>query len=232
MRFVNRFRGPIGLLSAWLLVVAVGSAVVWTVISHAGDELVASASPSLQAATPTPTEVDSATPTPTPQEPQETRKPTLIKSKSPTPSPTPATPSLTPESVDETTPSPSTAVPSPEQPSNDPSDDGDRDGDDGKWDDDGDDSPPPLIRATWQGAGGLVIAECQGWAISLVGAPADSGYHVEVWSSGPRRIRVNFEVQDGSGARTEVFGACYRGNPKFFARPGDDSDGDGVDVNE
>ncbi len=214
------------MLSAWLLVVAVGSALVWTVISRAGDELAAAASPPFQASAPSPTEAEVATPSS--QAPQDTRKPTVIRSKAPSPTANDSSTSSIPESVDET-PLPPSSPPAPsEQPAN-HSDDDDHDWDDGdKWDDDGENSP--VVRATWQGSGGVVTAECQGWAISLLSAQGDSGYHVEVWSKGPRRVGVNFEAQDGSGQRTEVFGACYRGTPKFYARDGSESDGD--DVNE
>lgn len=228
MRFVNRFRGPIGMLAAWLLVVAVGSALVWTVIARAGEELVATNSLSFRAAAPSTAAAESIAPPPA--KPQEEIKPTVIRSKSPSPSPALQSPSPTPDTVDETSPSSPTTAPS--QPATDDPDrdDDDRDWDDGKWDDDDDDYTPQVIRASWQGAGGSVIAECTGRSIKLLGAPADSGYHVEVWSSGPRHVRIYFEAQDGSGAHTEVYGACYRGTPKFFPDFGDDSNGD--DANE
>jgi hypothetical protein len=225
MRFVNRFRGPIGMLSAWLLVVAVGSALVWTVISRAGEELVSTSSLSFRGAGPTTAAAESVTATP--DKPQQARKPTVIRPKSPSPSPAKSA-SPSPDNVDDST-SPTTPDPAPSTPSSgnpgDHDDDGDWDDDD-RWDDD-DNYTPEVIRATWQGVGGTIIGECKGWAISLIGAPADSGYQVQVWSGGPRRIRVNFEAQDGTGYRTEVFGACYRGTPKFFAKAGDSSSDDG-----
>lgn len=230
MRFVNRFRGPIGMLSAWLLVVAVGSALVWTVISRAGEELVATSSLSFRAAAPTTAAAETVAPR-TPK-PQAARKPTVIRSKSPSPTPTPQAPTPTPDNVDDNSPATPESAPSSPSTSNPSQDDDDRDWDDGKWDDDDDDYTPKVIRATWQGAGGQIIAECTGRSIKLLGAPADSGYFVEVWSSGPRHIRVNFEAQDGSGARTEVYGGCYRGTPKFFPKFGDGNDGDGDDSNE
>ncbi len=217
MRIVNRLRGPIGIISAWLLVVAVGSAMVWTVISRAGDDLMPAASASLQASTP---EAEKAIATPPASKPQETGKATLIKSKEPkvteppSPSPTESAPP-----VEDSAP--------PSQPADPPSKDNDDDNEwgDGQWGDDNDRTPPPTVRRSWQGPPGTVAAECVGWRITLLGATANSGFHVEVGSR-PYGIRVIFVQQDGSGSQTTVFGKCQDGTPVFYPQYGNDDDGD------
>jgi hypothetical protein len=227
MRIVNRLRGPIGIISAWLLVVAVGSAMVWTVISRAGDDLMPAASASLRASAPA---AEESVPTPAPSKPQETGKATLI-SKEPKPSePEPPTVTESAPPVEETTP--------PSRPGNDPPPKDDDDGQwgdghwgDGQWGGNNDKTPPATVRATWQGSPGAVVAECVGWKITLVSAPANSGFHVEAATFGQRGIRVVFESQDGSGQKTTVFGKCHNGKPIFFDKteggPGDGGDNSG-----
>jgi hypothetical protein len=67
-------------------------------------------------------------------------------------------------------------------------------------------------RRAWQGAAGIVIAECRGSAISLKGAQPASGWSVEVDDTGPDRVRVEFESGD---ARTRVEARCAGGAPEF-----------------
>lgn len=209
------------MISAWLLVVAVGSAMVWTVISRAGDDLMPAASASLRASAPS---AEKSASKAAPSKPQETAKAILIKSKEPkrseppSPSPTESAPPV------EDPPSP--------QPSSPPSrdDDDDNGGGDEQWGDNNK-TPPAKFRATWQGVPGAVIAECVGWRISLIGAPANSGYHVDVdtWSGA---IRVVFEKRDVSGERTTVFGKCHEGKPIFFDKTDDGSGDDGDNSGE
>lgn len=208
MRIVNRLRGPIGIISAWLLVVAVGSAMVWTVISRAGNDLMPAASALLRASSPA---ADKTVAAAARDKPQETGGGILIKSKEPKPS-EPASPSLTESAppVEETTPS----TPSNEPP---PKDDDDNPWKDGNWDGNGNKTPPAKIRGSWQGTPGVVVAECVGWNMTLIGAPANSGYHVEV-AAWDHAIRVIFESQDVSGQKTIVFGKCHDGTPIFFDR--------------
>lgn len=198
MEFVNGLRGPIGLLTAWLMVVTVGSAMVWTVISRAGHDLVPTSSPAFRAsAASAPIESAPAAG----GVPQPTSKAMIIRPKRPDP-PLPSTAASSPpaEPVAPSTPSPTT-VP------------------DDANDDRGDESAPP-VRATWQGTGGLVIVECTGWEIRLLGAPADSGYRVDVLASGPRRVRVQFTAQTQEPELTEVYSSCRYGRPRFYSRTG------------
>jgi hypothetical protein len=196
MKFVNGLRGPLGLLTAWLMVVTVGSAMVWTVISRAGDDLVPTSSPAFRASAAAAPEESAP---PAGGVPQPTSKAMIIRPKRPDP------------------PLPSTAASPPAEPVAPPTPSATKDPDD--WDGDREETPP-LVRATWQGTGGLVIVECRGWEIRLIGAPADSGYRVDVLASGPRRIRVQFTAQTQEPELTEVYSSCRYGRPRFYSRTG------------
>jgi hypothetical protein len=68
-------------------------------------------------------------------------------------------------------------------------------------------------RRSWQGAAGVVVAECQGGAISLVGAQPNSGWSIEVdHTGGPEGLRVEFESGE---ARVRVEASCVEGRPSF-----------------
>lgn len=198
MKFVNRLRGPIGLLTAWLMVVTVGSAMVWTVISRAGDDLLPTSSPAFRASTAAAPEESAPA---AGGVPQPTSKATIIRPKRPDP-PLPSTGASSPPAEPVAPPTPSTTT--------DPDD----------WDGDRDDETSPPVRATWEGTGGLVIVECRGWEIRLIGAPADSGYRVDVLARGPRRIRVQFTAQTQEPELTEVYSSCRYGRPRFYSRTG------------
>jgi hypothetical protein len=71
---------------------------------------------------------------------------------------------------------------------------------------------PGPVRRTWQGAAGVVVAECRGGAIGLVGAQPASGWSVEVDDTGPDDLRVEFENGD---ARVRVEASCVDGTPSF-----------------
>ena len=75
-------------------------------------------------------------------------------------------------------------------------------------------SPAAPVRRSWQGAAGVVSAECRGTAVRLVGAVPNSGYGVEVDDQGPARLRVEFESGDGD-RRTRVEAVCSGGVPVF-----------------
>lgn len=140
---------------SWVLVVAVGSTLVWAVISRAGDGVVSS-SPPVVGATSSP----GAGPS------------------SPGPKPSSHAPSTTPHS--------STAP-----------------------------APAP-VRRTWQGVGGVVVAECLGAEISRVSSTADVGFATEAKETGPERLRVEFEGrEDESGSHSEVLAVCVAGVPQF-----------------
>ncbi len=66
---------------------------------------------------------------------------------------------------------------------------------------------------TWQGDAGRVVAECQGDAISLVGAQAASGWSVDPDETGPEKLRVEFENSDDGRVRVEA--SCVGGAPAF-----------------
>ena len=70
------------------------------------------------------------------------------------------------------------------------------------------------VRGTWSGAGGAVIAECNGDQIALLGAHPDSGWKVEVDERGPGSVRVEFETSD-ERTRVRVEGVCADGRPSF-----------------
>ncbi len=68
-------------------------------------------------------------------------------------------------------------------------------------------------RRTWQGAAGVVVAECRGGAIALGGARPASGWSIEVDHTGPDDLRVEFENADDARVRVEA--ACVDGIPSF-----------------
>lgn len=206
MKFVNGLRGPVGLLTAWMMVVTVGSAMVWTVISRAGDDLVPTYSPAFRASVP---EVPEESAPAAGGVPQPTSKAIIIRPKRPDPPlPTTAASAPPPDPV-------APPAPSPTKNPDDGLDDGVNDGVN-----DGDNDSAPLVRATWQGTGGLVIVECRGSEIRLIGAPADSGYRVDVLARGPRRIRVQFSAQTEEPELTEIYSSCRYGRPRFYSRTG------------
>jgi hypothetical protein len=142
---------------AWLVVVAVGSTVVWLVISRAGDGISPASAPSIA----------------------------------------PSTPSTAPSTTQPHTDRPST----PSSPAS---------------------SGPAAQRRTWQGAGGLVTAECVGDTISLVSYSADAGFLVEPDKRGPDEVRVAFQGQGEEGRETSVRARCEGGVPVFEADTNDD----------
>lgn len=148
----------LGALS-WVLVVAVGSTLVWTVISRAGDGVVSSSSPVVGATSSPGAEPSSPGPEPSSQSPSGPSAPSA-QSNSPT-------------------------------------------------------TPAP-VRRTWQGVGGVVVAECLGPQISLVSAQADLGFVAEAKETGPERLRIEFDGrEDESGSHSEVLAVCVAGVPQF-----------------
>jgi hypothetical protein len=136
----------------WLVVVAIGSTLVWTVISRAGEQVVSSSDPLVVTNGPKPTR---------------------------SPSPSSSSPPSSPAS------SSSPAGPAPE-------------------------------RRTWQGVGGLVVAQCVGSAISRVSLLPDDGYAVELKEDGPEELEVEFEGrEDESGSQSSVSATCVDGVPVF-----------------
>lgn len=160
---------------AWLAVVAVGSTVVWAVISRAGDGIAPTADSGVVA---TSSGTGPAAPA------SSTRPPSRPPSRSPTRSPSR---------------SPHRSPGDPNSPAG-----------------------PAAERRTWQGAGGLVIAECRGSAVALVSYSADPGFRVEVGDRGPEQLEVHFEGQGEEGRETELKAACVAGVPEFDVSSIDD----------
>ncbi|GAW49059.1 MULTISPECIES: hypothetical protein [unclassified Nocardioides] len=146
---MSHSRTVISAVAAWLVVVILGSTLVWAVISRAGDGIAPTVGPGV---------TDSVT----------------------GPSRSPGSP---------TTPS-SDATGGPE-------------------------------RRSWQGAGGVVTAQCRGERISVV-ASADPGFVVERESRGLDEVRVSFQGQGDEGRETEVRARCVDGVPDFEVDARDD----------
>lgn len=73
---------------------------------------------------------------------------------------------------------------------------------------------PP--RRTWQGLGGLVVAQCDGRAISRVSLLPHDGYAVELEDDGPEQLEVVFEGRDDErGSEATVTARCLDGLPVF-----------------
>jgi hypothetical protein len=77
-----------------------------------------------------------------------------------------------------------------------------------------------VVRASWQGPGGSIVAECQGPQIWFVDIPVESGYGMSAWST-ERRLVVTFRSLADPSAGTDVFASCQRGTPAFFASNGE-----------
>lgn len=163
----------LGWVVAWLAVVLVGSALVWTVIARAGQDLVSAQDPVVATSGPGATRT-------TPRRPSPRSSSSSPSSSAPTASSTPSTPTT-----------PTTSAP-----------------------------PAPVPqRRTWQGRGGVVVAQCDGSAISLQSAQPDTGYAVDVSNDGPEELEVEFEGrEDESGSHSAVTARCVDGVPVFDAQ--------------
>lgn len=164
-------RSFVAVVAAWLVVVAIGSTLVWAVISRVGDGLVTTADSSATSST---------------SSPAPTRTPTRTPSRTPSSSPTTSAPS-SPVSSPPASPPPSSAA-------------------------------PESRSATWQGLGGMVVAECTGDAIRKLSVLADPGFRVEVGNPGPEQLEVEFEGrEDEEGSESKVRAVCVAGEPQFSA---------------
>lgn len=186
-------RRVLWLVAAWLLVVATGSWLVWTVISDVGEERRPGLAVPVR---------PGQTPVASPGEDRADPTPTAAPSPSRTASTTaPATaPATTPASV-----SPSRSTPSAGA---------DRGATGGS---------ATTRTLTWTGAAGVVTTRCTGARIELVGASASAdGYVVEVDDRGPTRVRVEFEGRgDETVPETRVEARCVAGEPSYDVRSGD-----------
>lgn len=187
-------------VAAWVLVVAVGSTLVWAVISRAGEGVVSGvdAAPTLGV--------------PQPVGPTSTARPRR-------PSPRPSAPSghvsRSPDRTTDSSPPAPTTTPGPPPASTAPT----------RGSTTGPASPPiqqpaspqpSASRRTWQGRAGVVVAECSGSRIRLVGAYPNSGWSVQVEERGPQRLAVHFEGNDDQG-ETELGARCVQGSPAYDA---------------
>ena len=186
----------IGAILVWLVVVASVSALVWVVISRAGDDLVASEQTLMTTGTPPPVS-DTTSPAPTPSG-KPSRKPS---SASPSPSaqvtPTPsASPSATP--TEETS--------SPPSPSETPAAAGER--------------------RTWQGRPGSIVVTCGASGIRLVSAQPANGFRAEVHDEdGSLEVEFEGR-EDESGLHATVGARCVGGVPSFTVQIDEESGDD------
>ncbi|WP_309649091.1 hypothetical protein [Nocardioides sp.] len=223
----------VGLVS-WLAVVAVGSTLVWTVISHVGDGLVTVPEPRPGASgsvvaggvgdppgrspgrspssRPGQTIGPSARPSADPSAAPSSGSTDPSQAESPADSSAPVTPPVS-----------STALPTPQ----DPSESSSEPASPGPATPPSTPSAPTPRRATWQGLGGTVEAECRGSAISLVAAQPTEGFRAEVKKAGPEELEVEFEGrEEESGSGSQVSARCQGGEPRFSAETEDDETDD------
>ncbi len=175
---------------AWVAVIAVGSTLVWTVISRVGEDLTTADPGVLRTAG-----AVSTVPATQPGV-RLTRRPHPTRSASSAPTtassaPAPVITPIVPTPVTSSAGQPTT------HPTSQPS------------------AQPSAQRRTWQGPGGFVAAVCHGRSISLDAAQADSGFRVVVEDRGPEQVHVNFRGQGDEGRETEVQARCQGGTPVF-----------------
>ena len=204
----------LGATLVWLAVVATVSALVWVVISRAGDDLVASDRPLMttsdgstpdSARTPSarPSRTPSRSPSPTPSRspssrPTSSSAPTATSSPSTAPTPS-ASPSTAPSSTPSGTPS---GTPSTQPPSS-PTEQS---------------STPSTEQRTWQGQPGSIVVSCGATGIRLVSLEPVSGFRAEVHRE-DGRVDVEFEGrEDESGLHVSVTARCVGGVPSFDAQ--------------
>ncbi|MFZ2501512.1 MAG: hypothetical protein WAW88_02400 [Nocardioides sp.] len=196
---MTRSRVLLGLVAAWVLVVLVGSTVVWAVISRAGDNFSPTGGAQIQAPTPSATDLPTAPPVATVAPQQSPIR--LSPTPTPTPPPAPVTPTPSaPPSPPASSPSEHQHTPGTQQPGS---------------------GGGQSVRRTWQGTGGTILAECRGFELN-VSVISDPGFHAEV-DQEYRHAVVKFEGTGEDHAETSVLVGCRSGVPIFFARTeGDD----------
>lgn len=189
---------------AWCAVVALGSTLVWAVISRTGGELTQTAGPpppTLAPSVPTRTGAPgspspsrrTSDPTRHPPSTQPTAVPGPTSSAAPPTSPAaPPTSPTAPSTSPAATPTSPTATP------------------------DGAPSPPsPAAQpGTWSGAAGLVTVICRGSVIRYDAAQPNPGYRVDVEDFGPPTVLVEFESE---ARKVQVRATCSAGKPRFTA---------------
>ena len=70
------------------------------------------------------------------------------------------------------------------------------------------------MTATFTTSGGSVTVSCEGSTISLVSASPADGYTLDVGSSGPTFVDVEFHA--GASEGPEVHATCKNGQPTSF----------------
>ena len=190
----------LGAILAWLVVVASVSALVWLVISRAGDDLVASEQTPMTTAqtplttgapTPAPDTTSPATPRATPSKKPSAASPSPSPQVTPTPS---ASPSATPDEQTSSPPSPSAS--------------------------------PDGERRTWQGRPGSIVVACGTSGIRLVSAQPVNGFRAEVHDE-DGSVAVEFEGgEDESGLHATVSARCVGGVPTFDVQSDEESGDD------
>ena len=194
-------RSFVAVVVSWLVVVAIGSTLVWAVISQVGDGLgTTSGSPLAQSSTPS-SSVSLAGPSPS----RSHRTPSSASS-SPSSPPSSSSSSSSPPSSGASASGTSPSGPSSSGPPSPPA---------------STQGPEPR-RATWQGLGGTVVAECTGPAVRQASVQPDPGFRVEVGNPGPEELEVEFEGrEDEEGSHTHVRAVCVGGIPKFSVQTED-----------
>ncbi|MGL5810576.1 MAG: hypothetical protein ACRCYQ_11575 [Nocardioides sp.] len=222
---MTRFRGPLGMVAAWLSVVVVGSTLVSMVATQAGWDFVRRVTPAFEAsaqqaqAAPAQqvTTIESA-----PERPQRKAAGMVIRSKESQRDGS--------SSERDQEPGPRSAQEEPEQePTPGPSGPSDPAGDGGGA---GDGTPAPEAIRTmsedWSGFGGQVRAACTDDYIVLTGSQAWIGYWVEIRQPQGEQVVAMFRSAVDGREVTAVFGQCSQGQPAFTAhrteQPGFDGD--------
>jgi hypothetical protein len=217
---VSTRRTVLTAVTAWVAVVALGSALVWLVIGRVGESLDSSDGVRLAPSRPTaaleptdPSVRHHRAPTPGRASPrsgptaseyaESSGEATVAPGPVGSPQAAPVGPP-SPAAAPESTPGgPAHATPQPSAQATEP-------------------ATPTTTRRTWEGDPGVVTAECRAAAVSLVAAQPESGYAVDVEDRGPRRLVVVFEEHTGAGeAQVAVEAVCVRGRPAFSARSDD-----------
>ncbi|MGD9957977.1 hypothetical protein [Nocardioides sp.] len=193
--------------TAWVTVVALGSTLVWAVISRAGEGVVGGT-----VAGGEPASTGGGTPAPAVGSPS-------LRSPSAHPSHPRASSSATADASESSGPSdpattgdsaPTRPAGGHHQTSSSPS---------------GPAAPPPATpeQRTWSNAAGSVTAQCTGTRIRYRSALPQTGYKVEWEYEGPSQLKVKFERTGEQEGETEVRATCRNGVPQFRSESkGDD----------
>ncbi len=185
-------------IAAWVAVVLMGSSLVWTVISRAGDGVTGSSAPVLAGSdsiAPNPDRTSLGSPSP-----HHTGHRDHTKHQNHTSKPHTDQPSSSPKPSSSPSSSPSTPSGHHSKHHN------------------GHSKPPtapnPELR-TWSGKAGSVTVSCTGSLIRLVSAQPNVGYRVEV-DRGTREVQVVFQ-RTGEGAEVQITGVCSGGTPQLHS---------------